>query len=395
MGAVQRLATVVIIGLVALSTILVLYAADEPNRIKEADQTQQNIEVERAIGNYIQYCLQCHGPAGEGSAEKTGRLGLPLGGNTSATLLNQQGINSQGTPVSGGLDARRALLVKTIHEGRGKIMPAWGQENGGQLNDEQIEELVTMIMHVDWNEVYNKSIEAAGGYPTVVPTTAPTEAAAGGATTPASGGEQGGGSAGIQLAMHDTYFEPTSITIPADTATTIHITNQGATTHNFSVPQLNISVDLDAGASTDVEIPATAAGEYDFDCDIPGHKEAGMVGKLIVSADAKPAADAPAAPPAATEPAAAAPQGVTITMGDTFFDPTTASIPAGTATTFTLVNNGATLHNFSIAELNISVDVEAGATQTVDINAAAGTYTFHCDVPGHTEAGMTGTLTVQ
>jgi uncharacterized cupredoxin-like copper-binding protein len=312
--------------------------------------------------------------------------------------MNQQGINAQGTPVSGGLEARRAMLIKTIHEGRGTIMPAWGQENGGQLNDEQIEELVTMIMHVDWNEVYNKSIEAAGGYPTVVPTTAPTQAA-GGATTPAAGGDQGGESGGIELGMHDTYFDPTSVTIPADTETTIKVTNHGALPHNFSVPQLNISVDVDAGASVDVTIPATAAGEYDFDCNVPGHKDAGMIGKLIVSADAKPAADAPAAPPASTEaPAggeAAAPQGVTITMGDTFFDPTTATIPANTAVTFTLVNNGALGHNFSIPTLNISVDVAAGETTTVEVNAAAGSYPFDCDVPGHADAGMVGTLTVQ
>jgi uncharacterized cupredoxin-like copper-binding protein/mono/diheme cytochrome c family protein len=388
---------VVIIGLVALSTILVLYAADEPNRIAEADQTQQHIEVERAIGNYIQYCLSCHGPAGEGYSEGTDRLGMPLGGNTSATRLNQEGINASGTPYPGGIEARRAFLLKTIHNGRGTIMPAWGQENGGQLNDEQIEELVTMIMHVDWNEVYNESIEVSGGYPTVAPTEAPTTAtAAAGSTSTEEAGAPSDGP--ITLNMHDTYFEPTSLTIPSNTATTIHVVNQGATTHNFSVPALNVSIDLEAGAEADVEIPATAAGEYDFDCNIPGHKEAGMVGKLTVSdAAAAPAEDEAEAPPPAesTEPAAA-PQPVTITMGDTFFDPTTATIPADTATTIHVVNNGATLHNFSIPELNVSVDVDAGASADVEIPAtAAGEYDFDCDVPGHKEAGMVGKLTVQ
>ncbi|CAN5568184.1 hypothetical protein BH09CHL1_BH09CHL1_32650 [soil metagenome] len=398
MGAVQRLATVVIIGLVALSTILVLYAADEPNRIVEADQSQQDIEVERAMGNYIQYCLSCHGPAGEGSKEGTDRVGLPLGGNTSATRLNQEGINAQGTPYPGGLEARRAFLLKTIHNGRGTIMPAWGQENGGQLNDEQIEELVTMIMHVDWNEVYNHAIETAGGYPTVAPTEAPEIATAAAAST--STGETAPPSDGpITLTMHDTFFDPTAITIPSNTATTIHIVNEGATTHNFSIPTLNVSIDLDAGASADVEIPATAAGEYDFDCNIPGHKEAGMVGKLTVSdAAAAPAETEAAAPPPAesTEAAAAAPEPVTITMGDTFFDPTTAAIPADTATTIHVVNNGATTHNFSIPALNVSVDLDAGASADVEIPAtAAGEYDFDCNIPGHKEAGMVGKLTVQ
>lgn len=391
MGAVQRLATVVIIGLVALSTILVLYAADEPNRINEADAQQQNIEIERAMGNYIQYCLACHGPAGEGYEEGTGRVGAPLGGDTAGTLLNQQAINSQGTPYSGGLDARREYLSKTIHNGRGNIMPAWGQENGGQLNDEQIEELVVMIMNVDWNEVYNEAVETAGGYPTVAPTAEPTTPAASTATQ-AAGGEVPGP---ITITMHDNYFEQTALTIPANEATTIHVVNAGGLGHNFSVPDLNISVDVGPGESADVEIPATAAGDYAFDCNVPGHKEAGMVGTLTVSEHiATPIPAEPAASPVeSTE--AAGPQPVTITMGDNFFDPATATIPADTPTTITLINNGGLRHNFSINDLGISIDVEAGATQTVEINAAAGTYTYHCDVPGHTEAGMTGTLTVQ
>jgi uncharacterized cupredoxin-like copper-binding protein/mono/diheme cytochrome c family protein len=368
-----------------------LYAADEPNRIAEADQQQQGIEVERAIGNYVQYCLQCHGPAGEGYKEGTGRVGAPLGGDTSATILNQQGINEQGTPYSGGLDARREFLIKTIHNGRGNIMPAWGQENGGQLNDEQIEEIVTMIMHVDWNEVYNTAIETAGGYPTVVPTAEPTTPVASTATQTAGGEEPGP----ITITMHDNYFEPSSLTIPANQATTIHVVNAGGLLHNFSVPDLNISVDVDAGASADIEIPASAVGDYEFYCDVPGHKESGMVGTLTVSEQvATPEPAQPAAQPA--EPTeAAGPQPVTITMGDNFFDPSTATIPAGTATTITIVNNGGLMHNFSLDDLGISVDIDPGATQTVDINAAAGTYTFHCNVPGHTESGMTGTLTVQ
>ena len=120
-----------------------------------------------------------------------------------------------------------------------------------------------------------------------------------------------------------------------------------------------------------------------------------MIGTLIVSDQiATPEPAAPAVQPEETTEAAA-PQPITITLGDNFFDPTTISLPTGTPTTITLVNNGGLMHNFSIGDLGISVDIEAGATQTVEINAPAGTYTYHCDVPGHTEAGMTGTLTVQ
>ena len=53
-----------------------------------------------------------------------------------------------------------------------------------------------------------------------------------------------------------------------------------------------------------------------------------------------------------------------------------------------------TLHNFSIDELDIDVDIAPGATEEVVINAPAGTYEFYCNVPGHKAAGMLGTLTV-
>lgn len=55
-----------IVGLVALSTILVLYLADESNRIKAEEEEQQEAAVERGTANYISLCMSCHGPAGKG-----------------------------------------------------------------------------------------------------------------------------------------------------------------------------------------------------------------------------------------------------------------------------------------------------------------------------------------
>ena len=57
--------------------------------------------------------------------------------------------------------------------------------------------------------------------------------------------------------------------------------------------------------------------------------------------------------------------------------------------------NGAALHTFVIDELDVKVEVQPGANGTATINAPAGTYTFYCDVPGHREAGMEGTLTIE
>jgi len=82
-------------------------------------------------------------------------------------------------------------------------------------------------------------------------------------------------------------------------------------------------------------------------------------------------------------------------MVDIAFQPNALTIPANTDVTISLPNTGATAHNFSIDQLNISVDVQPGQTGSVTINAPAGSYQFYCNVPGHKEAGMVGTLTVQ
>ena len=71
------------------------------------------------------------------------------------------------------------------------------------------------------------------------------------------------------------------------------------------------------------------------------------------------------------------------------------TIPANTDVTVTIPNHGVAVHTFVIEELGIKVEMAPGETQEVVINAPAGRYDFICDVPGHEEAGMVGTLRVQ
>ncbi len=86
---------------------------------------------------------------------------------------------------------------------------------------------------------------------------------------------------------------------------------------------------------------------------------------------------------------------MTVESYDIYFEPDELSIPADTDVTVSLPNVGAALHNFSIDELGIDVDIAPGATEETVINAPAGTYEYYCNVPGHKPAGMVGTLTVQ
>ncbi len=103
------------------------------------------------------------------------------------------------------------------------------------------------------------------------------------------------------------------------------------------------------------------------------------------------AGDATAAD-AAGEDAVAA--DVTVVSYDIYFEPTEFTIASGETVTVSLPNEGAAPHNFAIDELDISVDLAPGETKSVDINAEPGVYEYYCNVPGHREAGMVGTLTV-
>jgi uncharacterized cupredoxin-like copper-binding protein len=210
----------------------------------------------------------------------------------------------------------------------------------------------------------------------------------------------------FDMVAYDIYFEPKEVTIPANTDVTFMIANEGVAPHNFSIDELGIDIDLPVGATEEVVINAPA-GEYEYYCNVPGHKEAGMVGTLIVTEDAaagvapaqaavEPATPAvtAATPAAGGEEQAGGAEAMEVVSHDIFFEPDTLSIPADTDVTVRLPNEGVTPHNFSIDELGISVDIAPGATEETVINAPAGEYEYYCNVPGHKQAGMVGTLTV-
>jgi len=100
-------------------------------------------------------------------------------------------------------------------------------------------------------------------------------------------------------------------------------------------------------------------------------------------------------------PAGSSTQALTIKAQDSLkFDPTTLSAKAGQPIQLTLDSSGAGLvHDFSITEgvsQPIAITSQPGqkATGTFTIDKP-GTYPYFCSQPGHAQAGMKGTLTVQ
>lgn len=111
----------------------------------------------------------------------------------------------------------------------------------------------------------------------------------------------------------------------------------------------------------------------------------------------KPAAGGASAP--AASPAAGGQQ-LSVKGLDTLkFDPATLTAKAGQPITVTFQNTGQTLHDFSMNEgpaQPVKALAQPGQTATVTFTIdKPGTYTYFCSQPGHQEAGMKGTLTVQ
>jgi plastocyanin len=66
--------------------------------------------------------------------------------------------------------------------------------------------------------------------------------------------------------------------------------------------------------------------------------------------------------------------------------------------TIRMVNKSSVPHDIAVTGggLNqIGPDVSGGGASTVSVTLKPGTYTFYCNVPGHRQAGMAGTLTVK
>ncbi len=95
----------------------------------------------------------------------------------------------------------------------------------------------------------------------------------------------------------------------------------------------------------------------------------------------------------------AAPRTILIKAREFVFEPKEVTLRAGEVT-FDIKNEGAIEHNFVIEDstqkrvAQIAV-IDAGKTEDLKVTLRAGTYALICNLPGHKDAGMTGTLRVQ
>jgi uncharacterized cupredoxin-like copper-binding protein len=103
------------------------------------------------------------------------------------------------------------------------------------------------------------------------------------------------------------------------------------------------------------------------------------------------------APPGAASGGAAkaggAPTEIRVVATDFKFEPASLRLPVGRPVTVVLDNKGKLEHDVSVDAVGLHLHAAPGKTaKAVVTAAAAGTYAVDCTIPGHKEAGMTGSL---
>ena len=116
-------------------------------------------------------------------------------------------------------------------------------------------------------------------------------------------------STAITLQLTDFAYSSPSLTVPAGQPVIITIENKGYVEHDFVIEKIDADVVLrddngseahhahgeasdydvhasaQVGQTTTLELTVLEPGIYQFFCSVAGHKEAGMIGELIVVAE--------------------------------------------------------------------------------------------------------------
>jgi uncharacterized cupredoxin-like copper-binding protein len=250
----------------------------------------------------------------------------------------------------------------------------------------------------------------------------------------------------LTIELGEMYFTPNDITLEAGKPYILTLVNVGAVKHEFTASEFFWTVatrkaqtaesevkvpffteiEVFAGKSVDLYLIPLIPGTYDLKCEIEGHFEAGMFGTITVTG-ATPATpviqltdiasgpwvqDGPALVSAADWDAA---EKMTIELSEFAFSPKDFTLEAGKPYILTVVTVGDVKHEFTASEFFPTIafrkaqdasgefksttphEIEVFPGKSIDvylIPTEAGTFDLKCEIEGHFEAGMFGTITV-
>jgi len=250
----------------------------------------------------------------------------------------------------------------------------------------------------------------------------------------------------VRVELSEMAFTPNDLTFEAGKPYIVELVNVGAVKHEVAAEQFFASVAWRKVESTQSEIKAPffrevevfpgqtvelffvpiSTGTFDVVCEIEGHLEAGMHGKIEV-VGTPPPSPAPLLVSQVEGPwvqdgedlVAEANwdtmETIEIEMGEFFFDPDEIHLKVGQPYQLVLTNTGEVKHEATAGELFQTIafrkaedasgeykaptlaEVETFAgfeTEIFLIPQVAGTYELVCEIEGHFEAGMFGTIIV-
>ena len=84
----------------------------------------------------------------------------------------------------------------------------------------------------------------------------------------------------IEIESRAFFFAPDVFEVKAGEKVTVLVKSFG--NHNFSIEELGVNVPTLDGQTTKIEFTPKEKGVYRYYCSLPGHREAGQVGTLVV-----------------------------------------------------------------------------------------------------------------
>lgn len=93
------------------------------------------------------------------------------------------------------------------------------------------------------------------------------------------------GAAEITVTLDDFSISPPQVVVVDGRPTNITVVNKGVAPHDFTVPGLDIRIEVAPGQTVTTGTEPQPAGTYDTLCTIGGHASLGMVGSFVVQGE--------------------------------------------------------------------------------------------------------------
>jgi uncharacterized cupredoxin-like copper-binding protein len=207
----------------------------------------------------------------------------------------------------------------------------------------------------------------------------------------------------VTVTMTEFKFKLSVKQLPRTGTVIFKVVNHGKIPHDFKIGGKK-TPNIKPGKSATLKVVFKKKARYAYLCTVKGHAALGMKGVLAVGV--KPPATTTTAPTTttttttgggATTATCAAPQSTTVNVSEFEwgFTLSAASVPCGSIT-FNQTNTGTVAHNFDLEGVAgaVGTTIDAGGTTSFTVTVVPGRYTYICDVSGHAQLGMIGTLMV-